>query len=157
MAKKIHWESDLKVDLNTIWEFFSNPENLNRLTPEEVDFKIDFISYPGKMYPGMMVKYKIAPFPFKWISFTWVAEIKQVQSHEYFIDEQRFGPFAFWYHEHRFEKLPNEKVKIIDLLVYKLPFGFVGRLVDQLIIGKIINRIFSERKKLLEKIFTSHV
>jgi len=157
MVKKLQWESDLCVDLNTIWEFFSNPENLNRLTPDEVEFRIDFISYPGNMYPGMMVKYKIAPFPLKWISFTWVAEIKQVQSQVYFIDEQRFGPFAFWYHEHRFEQLPNEKVKIIDLLVYKLPFGFVGRLVDQLIIGKIINRIFSERKKLLEKIFNSHV
>jgi ligand-binding SRPBCC domain-containing protein len=157
MVKKLQWESDLSVDLNTIWEFFSNPENLNRLTPDEVEFRIDFISYPGNMYPGMMVKYKIAPFPLKWISFTWVAEIKQVKSQLYFIDEQRFGPFAFWYHEHRFEQLPNDKVKIIDLLVYKLPFGFVGRLVDQLIIGKFINRIFSERKKLLEKIFNSHV
>ncbi len=157
MIKKKKWEFDLSVDIDTIWDFFSNPENLNRLTPEEVDFKINFVSNSGNMYPGMIIHYKIGPFPLKWISFSWVAEIKQIKNKEYFIDEQRYGPFSFWHHEHRFQKLEEKKVKIIDILSYKVPLGILGHLVDHLIIDKLINRMFNDRKKFLEKIFNSNV
>jgi ligand-binding SRPBCC domain-containing protein len=153
MLKKLEWHLDLPVEHQLIWDFFSKPQNLNHLTPEEVNFKIEFVSTQGDMYPGMMVKYKIAPLPIKWVSFSWVAEIKQVNIGDYFIDEQRFGPFSFWHHEHRFQPLNDGGVRITDILIYRLPFGILGRIADRMIIGNLINRIFNERKKLLEKMF----
>ncbi len=56
-----------------------------------------------KMYPGMIITYKVSPV--LGIKMNWVTEITQVKELEYFVDEQRIGPYAMWHHEHKIETI----------------------------------------------------
>lgn len=152
--KVTQWTASQKVNGNIeeVWSFFSNPANLDQLTPKEVNFSIQSISGEGSMYPGMLVQYRIRPFKWLPINFFWVAEIKQVQKHIRFIDEQRYGPFAFWYHEHAFE-IVDGGVMVKDILHYRVPLGFIGKIIDRLVIRLAIKRIFNTRTEILHEYF----
>ncbi len=99
---KKEWTTVINAPLSEIWEFFSRPENLNKLTDQEMEFKIITDVSGVEMYPGMFVEYKVSPFP--GISMRWVTEITEIQKGRYFIDEQRIGPYKIWHHEHHFEE-----------------------------------------------------
>ena len=103
-----------------------------------------------KMFPGMIITYKVTPL--KGIRLNWVTEITHVKEREYFIDEQRFGPYAFWKHQHRFVEIPSG-VKLIDNLYYALPFGFFGRQANSLFVEKQIRKIFNYRSQKISEIF----
>lgn len=152
--KVTKWYAVQKItgDIEEVWNFFSNPANLDQLTPKEVNFSIKSISGDGPMYPGMLVQYQIRPFKWIPINFFWVAEIKQVQHHTRFIDEQRYGPFAFWYHEHAFEVVGDD-VLVKDILHYRVPLGFLGKIIDRLVIRLAIKRIFKTRTEILHEYF----
>jgi ligand-binding SRPBCC domain-containing protein len=152
--KVTQWYTEQKVNgtIEEVWNFFSHPANLDQLTPPEVNFSIKSISRVGPMYPGMLVQYRIRPIRWLPINFFWVAEIKQVQLFTRFIDEQRYGPFAFWYHEHAFEVV-EDGVLIKDILHYRVPLGFLGKLIDILVIRLAIKRIFKTRKEILCEYF----
>lgn len=93
---------ELPISLNTAWEFFSNPGNLEKITPKGMQFKISSGSYKP-MYAGQIITYRVSPFPgFK---TNWVTEITQVETGHFFVDEQRFGPYAMWHHEHLLKQL----------------------------------------------------
>ena len=149
---KWYTEHKVKGSIEEVWKFFSHPANLNQLTPKEVNFSIKSISGEGPMYPGMLVQYQIRPFKWIPVNFFWVAEIKQVQPPNRFIDEQRYGPFAFWYHEHAFEAVADGVI-IKDILHYRVPLGFLGKLIDRLVIRFAIKRIFSTRTDILHEYF----
>lgn len=152
--KVTQWSASQKVNgtIEEVWNFFSNPVNLDQLTPKEVNFSIKSISGDGPMYPGMLVQYKIKPLKWLPIYFYWVAEIKQVHQNLRFIDEQRYGPFAFWYHEHAFEAV-EDGVIVKDMLHYRVPLGFIGKLIDWLVIRLAIKRIFRTRTEILHEYF----
>jgi ligand-binding SRPBCC domain-containing protein len=136
----------LPVKIDEAWKFFSSPENLKDITPEYMGFKI-LTEVPVKMYPGMIISYNLKPLPgFK---VNWVTEITQVKEMEYFIDCQLAGPYAIWHHEHRFREV-NGGVEMTDLLFYKLPFGFLGTLVNFLFIRKKVENIFAYRSEVLK-------
>ena len=98
----------------------------------------------------MMISYKVKPIPgFK---MTWVTEITHVKEGKYFVDEQRVGPYSVWHHEHHLEPL-QEGVVMIDVISYKPPFGFLGRIANTLFIKNQLNRIFSYREKAINEIF----
>lgn len=103
---------------------------------------------PAKMYPGQIISYKVAPFPgFK---TNWVTEITHVSEGRFFVDEQRFGPYRMWHHEHHFEVHENG-VLMTDRVSYKLPFGIFGRIVHALFVEEQLKQIFSYRIAVLEK------
>ena len=81
----------LGVSLETAWDFFSNPDNLPRITPPELNLRIRSET-EGGIYPGMIITYTVTPIPF--FKTTWATEITQVNSPSYFVDEQRFGPYS---------------------------------------------------------------
>lgn len=139
----------LTVSADEAWDFFSDPANLAKITPGHMGFRITS-EKPSKMYPGQIITYKVSPFP----GFTtnWVTEVTQVQSKSYFIDEQRFGPYRMWHHEHHFEMRGNHLL-MTDRVSYKLPFGVLGRLAHFLFVKNQLKRIFSFREKILEKLF----
>ncbi len=144
------WKQYIPSPLEEVWQYFSRPENLNHITPEDMSFEIlsDIANVP--MYEGMLIQYRVSPF---WgIKMRWVTEIKQVQEGRYFIDEQRFGPYTFWHHQHHFEEM-NGGVLMTDILHYKIPFGILGTLADILFVNKRIEEIFNYRKKAVERIF----
>jgi ligand-binding SRPBCC domain-containing protein len=139
----------LPVDIKTAWKYFSSPGNLNKITPDYMRFNILSVS-SEKMYPGMIIIYKVRPvlnIPLKWIS-----EIKHVKEPEYFVDEQRFGPYRFWHHTHRFEEI-NNGIEMTDTLHYKIRFGTIGKIANILFVRKKLKEIFDYRHSQIEKIF----
>lgn len=142
----------LPLDMDSAWEFFSNPRNLEKITPEDMSFHITRENLEDKMYPGMIVSYKIKPMPL--FSFTWVTEITHVKEPEYFVDEQRFGPYAFWHHKHIFRGIDGGKsVEMEDIVDYVLPFGIFGRIAGFLFVHKKVRSIFEYREKILDEFF----
>ncbi len=133
------------ISLEKAWDYFSSPQNLKDMTPDYMGFKI-LTDVPPKMYPGMIISYTLKSLPgFK---VNWVTEITQVREMEYFIDSQLSGPYGIWHHEHRFKKVDGG-VEITDLLYYKLPYGWLGGIVNFLFVRKKVEGIFSYRYKFL--------
>ncbi len=136
--------------LSEMWEFISNPENLKKITPEEMGFDITSGPLPSKMYAGMIISYKVAPL--LGIKTTWVTEITQVKDQHYFIDEQRVGPYKIWHHQH-FLEATETGTKMIDIVSYQPPMGILGRLANTLFIKRKLEEIFNYRTKVLDKLF----
>src|SRR5688572_31336649 len=93
------------------WDFFSSPKNLLKITPGNMGFYLLYASGSDKMYAGKIITYRIQVLPF--YATTWVTEITHVQEPYYFVDDQRFGPYAFWHHQHHFKKV-EEGVEMTD-------------------------------------------
>ncbi len=144
------WEQFIPRSLDEVWHFFSRPENLNAITPDDMAFEILSDIEGRQMYPGMIILYKVSPFfGFK---MDWATEITHIKKSSYFIDEQRFGPYAFWRHQHHFEE-KNDGVLMRDMLHYKVPYGPIGSLADALFVDRQIEQIFNYRIKAVERIF----
>ena len=139
----------LPISLDEAWDFFSAPQNLNEITPDEMKFEILTKVIP-RMYPGQIIQYNVTPFPF--FKTGWVTEITHVEDKKYFVDEQRFGPYAMWHHQHHFEE-QRGGVLMTDILHYRVPLGVVGKLVNALFIQRKVKGIFEYRFKLLENKF----
>ena len=144
LIKKQH----LKTDLNTIWDFVSSPRNLKEITPDYMLFQITSKELKEKMYPGMIISYKVSPVLN--LKMNWVTEITQVKEKQFFIDEQRLGPYKMWHHQHFFEEDENG-VLMTDIVTYIPPFGVLGDIANQLFIKKQLEDIFNYRFKVLEE------
>ena len=143
------WNTFIPRPLPEVWNFFSRPENLNAVTPEDMHFEI-LTDVGGKpMYEGMFIRYKIRPILN--IPMHWCTEISHIKDQEYFVDEQRSGPYAIWHHEHHF-KAVSGGTEMKDLLYYAIPFGPIGRLANALFVSKKIDGIFKFRAKALPQI-----
>ena len=128
MMFQLKKEIKLNTDLETAWEFFSDPKNLKTITPPELNMLITS-ELPKQMYEGMIITYKVHPI--LKIPLPWVTEITKIKSNKMFIDEQRYGPYKMWHHEHFFEEFENG-VKATDIVSYILPFGPIGIMVQKL-------------------------
>ena len=147
---QLYQEQMLQASKEKLWKFISRPENLNEITPPEIEFTIAR-DMPEKMYPGLLIQYKVT-LPLLGTS-EWVTEIKHIEPGRQFVDEQRIGPYSFWYHYHALEEIP-EGVKMIDQVNYKPPLGFLGALANKMMIRPKLDDIFRFRKKILDKRFT---
>jgi ligand-binding SRPBCC domain-containing protein len=140
----------LPVSLEQAWDFFSSPENLGKITPADMNFRITSGNGSDKAYPGMIITYKVSPI--MGIPMQWVTEITQVVESVYFIDEQKSGPYKFWHHQHHFRAIDGG-TEMHDILHYALPFGFLGNFTDKLIVKKRLDFIFQYRSHKLEELF----
>ncbi len=139
----------IPIDKNEAWKFLSDPNNLKTITPDYMGF--DIIGKENtKMYSGQIIKYIVTPI--FGIKMNWVTEITHVKDFEYFVDEQRFGPYKFWHHKHLIKEI-KDGVEMIDILDYALPFGFAGRFFHPIIIKPKLNEIFNYRRNKLIEIF----
>jgi len=139
----------LPLKLEAAWDFFSVPENLDRITPPDMSFEI-LSGHERRAFAGQIISYRIRPILN--IPMNWVTEITQVKEGEYFIDEQRFGPYKFWHHVHRFTA-QDGGVLMEDTLHYALPGGWIGELTGGFI-HKKVRGIFEFREQELERIFS---
>ena len=103
-----------------------------------------------KVYEGMIITYKITPV--LGVKMNWMTEITHVKEHEYFVDEQRFGPFSLWHHQHHFKTFEGG-VEMTDIVHYKLPLWFLGDIAHFLFVKKLVRQIFDYRLKKVEDIF----
>jgi ligand-binding SRPBCC domain-containing protein len=140
----------LPISLETAWKFFSNPVNLSKITPPWLNFEVK-TKLPEKMYAGMIITYFVRPLLN--IPQTWVTEITHINEPNYFVDEQRFGPYKMWHHEHIFRPYEDGGVVMEDIVSYVVPFGYLGQFINTIVISKKINEIFNYRKQVLEKTF----
>lgn len=148
--QELYFTQELPISLNEAWEFFSNPSNLKEITPAKMGFVVTSSHHGEKMYAGQIIRYIVRPL--FGIPLKWCTEITHVADRQYFVDEQRFGPYAFWHHQHRFTEVPGG-VLMEDILHYKLPFGFIGNIVDTLLVRNEVLGIFAYRKKILDERF----
>lgn len=144
----LHKEIEVDASLEKVWEFISHPQNLDRITPDDMEFKI-VTEVPDQMSNGLLVEYRVRIPLMGWQ--VWVSELKHIEPGRYFVDEQKIGPYRFWYHEHRIEPA-GDKVKVIDHVSYEVPFGFIGRIAHSLFIRPTLERIFSHREKLFKEL-----
>lgn len=135
----------LPISLEEAWSFFSNPGNLKKITPKDMDFTITS-SDTTSFYSGKIITYTVRPLLN--IRFPWVTEISHVKENAYFVDEQRIGPYRMWHHEHHFQVVEGG-VKVVDIVTYKLPFGWLGNLMHSLFVRKRLQAIFDYRERVL--------
>lgn len=148
---RLEFTQKLPVDLDTAWDFFSSPMNLAEITPQDMTFDVTSPNMVNtKMYPGLIITYKVSPL--LGIKLNWVTEITHVKDKEYFIDEQRFGPFAFWHHQHHFEKVDGG-VLMHDILHYSIGWGPIGLMANAIIVNNKINEIFKFRSQKVQELF----
>ena len=147
---QLHKKQNIPAGLNEIWDFISSPANLKKITPDYMGFDITSKLNSDKMYPGMIISYKVSPV--LGLKMTWVTEITHVKEKEYFVDEQRIGPYKIWHHEHHVKEI-NGGVEMIDIVSYAPPLGFLGSMANSLFIKKQLEEIFNYRTVALEQIF----
>lgn len=141
----------VNVSVEKAWEFFSSPDNLEKLTPSEMGFSVTS-GKPKKAYPGQIITYKVSVV--KGVRLNWVTELTQVKENCFFIDEQRFGPYKMWHHEHSFKKVDENSCIVGDKVSYKLPLGLLGKLAHVLFVKRQLRGIFEFRNKQIVKIFS---
>ncbi len=152
MVNKLFYSQKLPISLDDAWDFLSSPNNLKLITPESMNFKI--IDWDKKKaYPGQIIQYTVSPvFGMK---IKWVTEITQVKRNSYFIDEQRFGPYSFWHHKHFIKEIDNG-ILMDDIIHYKIPFGFIGEILNKVYLQNKLNKIFKYRENKLNEIFGNY-
>jgi ligand-binding SRPBCC domain-containing protein len=149
MLYRLERTQRLRVDLCTAWAFFSDPRNLSTITPPWLDFQIRS-PLPERVHPGLIIVYSVRPL--FGVPVRWVTEITHVVEPVLFVDEQRFGPYRFWHHQHLFRAVPGG-IEMTDLVHYLLPFGLLGRLVHRLLVARQLQRIFDFRRDWLAQHF----
>lgn len=145
-------EQFIPASIDEVWDFISSPANLKVITPDYMGFDITSGDLPEKMYEGMIISYKVAPV--FGIKTTWVTEITHIRVREYFVDEQRVGPYTLWHHQHFVEPKDNG-VLMKDVVSYAPPMGFLGAIANTLMIRRKLKEIFDYRTMAVEKQFGS--
>lgn len=149
MMHRLSVVQTLPISLESAWDFFSNPQNLAKITPPEMNL-IPTSPLPSETYPGLFITYKVKPL--LGIPMTWVTEITQVREQAYFVDEQRLGPYRIWHHQHHFKAVKGG-VEMIDIVDYRLPLGPIGVLLQKIMVGEMLINIFDYRRKRLVELF----
>ena len=146
---QLHKKQNLPITLEQAWKFLSNPANLKTITPNYMSF--DILSGADRpMFPGQIIQYIVTPI--LGIKTKWVTEITHVKDKEYFVDEQRFGPYALWHHKHFIKEIEGG-VEMEDIIDYKVPFGWLGQLVQPFLVKPKLEEIFQYRSQKLEELF----
>jgi ligand-binding SRPBCC domain-containing protein len=120
------------------------------MTPDYLNLKFTNELYGEEMYPGQVMTYRVKPL--LGIPLFWMTEITHVQPGQFFVDEQRFGPYSLWHHQHHFREIPGG-VEMTDLVHYKLPLGFLGEIAHGIFVRKQLESIFDFRYRKVESLF----
>ena len=141
---------NIPISLENAWDFFSKPANLEAITPASLGFRIISTHHGDKMYAGQLVEYIVKPF----LGFPvyWMTEITHVEEKRYFIDEQRFGPYDLWHHQHHF-KVIEGGVEMTDIVHYRNPLWIAGRIANTLFLKNKLRTIFDYRFRKVEELF----
>ena len=147
----LHKKQNLPITVDEAWAFLSSPKNLKTITPDYMGFNI-LSGAESEMFAGQIIQYIVTPV--LGIKTKWVTEITHVRQGYYFVDEQRFGPYKMWHHEHLFIK-NGDNTEVTDKVSFKVPFGLLGRIMTPIIVIPQLKKIFNYRYKLLEQKFNN--
>lgn len=143
----------IPVSLDEAWAFFSDPANLSTITPDEMSFKTISKYHGDIMYPGQLIEYTVSPV--LGIPLYWMTEITHVEQKKYFVDEQRYGPYCLWHHQHHFKAVAGG-VEMTDIVHYKLPLWFLGDIANSLFVKNKLKSIFDYRFKKVIELYGLH-
>ena len=136
--------------LQEVWAFFSRPDNLKEITPSQLKFNVISKYHGDSIYAGQIIEYKVSPL--FGIPLYWMTEITHVKDSVYFVDEQRYGPYSMWHHQHHFKSIEGG-VEMTDIVHYKNPFWLLGDIANTLFVRKQLQEIFSFRYKKTAEVF----
>jgi len=136
--------------IDEVWDLFSNAANLQRITPENMKFRILSKHHGDRVYCGQIIEYNVSPL--FGVPLYWMTEITHVDPNRSFIDEQRKGPYSLWHHQHHFREIEGG-VEMTDIVHYKLPLGILGRLLNALMVRKKLEGIFRYRYEKVAGVF----
>lgn len=131
--------------LDEVFPFFADALNLERITPPLVRFRV-LTPAPLMMRAGLLIDYKLR---IRGLPVRWQTEITAWEPQRRFVDEQRRGPYKFWRHEHTFEQCDGG-TRMLDEVHYGVPGG---RVVNWLLVGRDVRKIFAYRQQALREIF----
>ena len=140
----------IATSMERAWDFFSDPRNLAKITPPDLDFQV-LSTLPERIHAGMMIEYRVRPL--LRIPVRWLTEITHVEPGKLFVDEQRIGPCRIWHHEHHFKQLDGDRIEMTDRVTYVLPFGPLGDLVHPILVKPQLATIFAFREKAVSELF----
>ena len=149
MVYRLKTVQNLPISASKAWDFLSDPGNLKTITPDYMGFTI-LEGAEDKMYEGQIIKYIVRPV--LGIPLRWVTEITHVANEEYFVDEQRFGPYSLWHHKHFIRPIAGG-VEMIDIVDYKLPLGWLGQFAHGIFVKRQLKQIFDYRYHKLVELF----
>ena len=147
---KLERQQLINSSLDEVWGFFTNPNNLSKITPDDMGFEVISEFIADKIYPGQIITYKVSPILN--IPLLWMTEITHVVDNKFFVDEQRVGPYKIWHHEHHFEQQENG-VLMTDIVHYQPPLGIIGNIANSLFINKKLKKIFDHRYQVIVETF----
>lgn len=140
----LHRRQKIKAPLKRVFEFFQSPENLERITPRSVGFRI-LTPKPITMQVGTVLDYTIRLFG---LPVRWTTLISEYDPPQRFADVALKGPYRFWHHTHTFE-VDGDATVMTDEVNYALPFGWLGRLAHALWVKRQLQNIFDYRGKVI--------
>lgn len=142
------YESELVLPRarSEVFEYFSNAENLEALTPPWVRFRI-VTECPITMRKGCFIDYRLRV---RGIPIRWRTEITAWEPPFRFVDKMIRGPYRLWIHEHIFEE-HSDGTLVIDRVNYAV---WGGRIIDRLFVRRDIDTIFAFRRQKLLEVFS---
>ena len=139
----------IRAPVEEVFSFFSRAENLNSITPPWLRFQI-LTPLPIIMEKQTRIDYSLHLFGFR---FVWKTEITDWQPPYLFVDKQISGPYRYWEHTHRFEKI-RQGTQMEDIVRYAVP-GFVfAPLIHFFFVRPRLEKIFSFREETLLRLFS---
>ena len=150
MIHSLRFEQKIPISITEAWQFLSSPKNLKVITPANMGFEIISKFHGDHMYAGQIIEYTVKPILS--IPLKWCTEITHVHEPNYFVDEQRFGPYSFWHHQHHIKEI-EKGVEMIDIIHYKLPLGFLGDIMNIVMVKNQLNSIFQFRKEKIDTLY----
>ncbi len=127
-----------------VFDFFADAENLARITPRELDFRI--VRAPDVMAEGALIEYRLGLFG---VPFGWLTEISRWEPPHAFVDRQRRGPYRRWHHTHTFAD-EGGGTRIDDRVEYALPLWPFGEIALPLVRAQL-DRIFDYRQQAIRE------
>ena len=128
--------------LETVFSFFADAGNLERITPPFLHFRI-VTPLPVTMQAGACIEYhlRLIGFPIQWTT-----RIEDYAPPHRFVDSQLFGPYKKWVHLHEFSA-SGDGTRMQDVVDYEIPYGITGALAQKLFVARMLERIFDYRRE----------
>jgi uncharacterized protein YbjT (DUF2867 family)/ligand-binding SRPBCC domain-containing protein len=136
--------------IEEVFAFFSQPENLGRITPSSMGFEL--LTVDRDMRDGLVIRYRIRPL--LGIPLTWTTKITGYEPPTGFRDTQLSGPYRRWEHAHSFQAVPGGTL-VRDEIDYEVPLGRLGDLANRLVVRSELERIFRHRAETIRTVFAA--
>jgi ligand-binding SRPBCC domain-containing protein len=151
MSLRLHTlrqEQWINLPVEKVFAFFADAHNLETITPPWLGFRILSVT-SSSVSNGTQIRYRLR---LHGLPIRWLTEIRRWDPPFKFVDVQLSGPYRIWHHTHRFEA-HGDRTKMIDVVRYVLPFGFVGQIVHTLMVRSEVGRIFDYRRQRIGELF----